>query len=134
MIPAVNPICGFIVVPFTIVTCTYSIMFPFFVSGLKIVPNMWHLVPFVEHTQPLEDSKHFLISPHNHHTKSIVLPFVYYYPSSDCRTIEVVLYKIQVMTHFITYVEVILLQYNHVVFSTILCMSIVDMDHYYDLV
>ena len=67
--------------------CTCSIMFPFSVSGLKIVPNMWHLVPLVENTQPLEDSK-FLIAPHNHQTKSNVVSSIYCYPPSVCRTIE----------------------------------------------
>ena len=48
--------------------------------------------------------------------------------------LKVLLYKIHVVTFVITYVEVILLQYNHVVFSTIYPMHIGDMDHYDDLV
>ena len=45
------------------------------------------------------------------------------------------LYKIQVMTPIITYVkDVILLQYNPFLFSTICSISIGDMDHYVDLV
>ena len=48
--------------------------------------------------------------------------------------LKVVLYKIQVMTPVITYVKVILLQYNPVLFSTIFPMSIGDMDHYVDLI
>ena len=76
----------------------------------------------------------FLISPHNHHTKSNVIPSVYCYPPGDCRIIEVLLYKIQVMTPVITYVKVILLQYNPFLFSTICPMSIVYMDHYANLV
>ena len=45
-----------------------------------------------------------------------------------------VLYKIQVMTPVITYVKVIVLQYNPFLFNTIYPMSIGDMDHYVDLV
>ena len=48
--------------------------------------------------------------------------------------LKAVLYKIQVMTPVITYVKVILLQYNPVLFSTIYPMSIGDMDHYADLI
>ena len=40
------------------------------------------------------------------------------------------LYKSQVMTPVITYVQVILLQYSPFVFITIFPMSIGDMDHY----
>ena len=48
--------------------------------------------------------------------------------------LKVVLYKIQVMTPVITYVKVILLQYNPILFSTICPMSIGDMDHYANLI
>ena len=48
--------------------------------------------------------------------------------------LKAVLYKILVITHVITSVEVILLQYNPIVFSTIYPMSIGDMDHYAYLV
>ena len=45
-----------------------------------------------------------------------------------------VLYKSQFMTPVITYVKVILLQYNPFLFSAIYPMSIGDMDHYSNLV
>ena len=48
--------------------------------------------------------------------------------------LKAMLYKIQVMTHVITYVKVILLQYNPFLFSIIYPMSIGDMDHFADLV
>ena len=47
--------------------------------------------------------------------------------------LKAMLYKIQFMTPAITYEKVILLQYNHVLFSTICPMSIGDMDHYGEL-
>ena len=47
--------------------------------------------------------------------------------------LKVVLYKIQVKTLVVTYVKVLFLQYNPLLFSTIYPMSIGDMDHDVDL-
>ena len=109
-------------------------MFPFFVSSHKIVPNMWHLVPLVENTQLLEDTRIFELP----HTTIIPNPMLFHMYIVILQVfleqLKVVLYKIQVMTHVITYVKVILLQYNPVLFSTICPMSIGDMDHYADLI
>ena len=82
-------------------------MFPFFVSGLKIVQNMWHLVPLVENTQPLEDTRVFQLPrttirpyPMLFHLYIVILQvFV--------EQLKYVLYKSQVMTPVITYVKVI---------------------------
>ena len=109
-------------------------MFPLSVSSLKIVPNMWHLVPLMENTQPLEDTGIFEFpcttirpNPMLFHLYIVILQvFV--------EQLKAMLYKIQVMTPIITYVKVILLQYNPFLFSTIYPMSIGDMDHYADLV
>ena len=46
--------------------------------------------------------------------------------------LKAVLYKIQVMTHVLTYVKVILLQYNPFLFSTIYPIFIDDLDYYAD--
>ena len=103
-------------------------------SGLKIVPNMWHLVPLVDNTQTLEGMGIFefpyttiIPNPMLFHLYIVILQ-VFVEQS------KVVLYKIQVMTPVITYVKVILLQYNPLIFSTTCPMSIGDMDHYDDLV
>ena len=108
-------------------------MFPFSVFGLKIVPNMWHLVPLTKNTQPLEDTVIFEFpyttirpNPMLFHLYIVILQvFV--------EQLKVVLYKIQVVTPVITYVKVILLQYNHFLLSTIYPMSRGDMDHYVEL-
>ena len=109
-------------------------MFPFSVFGLKIVPNMWHLVPLVENTQPLEDTGIFELprttirpNPMLFHLYIVILQLF-------VEQLKAVLYKSQVMTPVITYVKVILLQYNPLLFSSIFPMSIGDMDHYADLV
>src|SRR5713101_8010151 len=102
-------------------------MFPFSISNLKIVPNMWHLVTLVENTQPLEDTRIFELpritirpNPMLFHMYIVILQvFV--------EQLKDVLYKRQVMTPVITYVKVILLQYNLVLFSIICPMSIGDM-------
>ena len=90
---------------------------------------MWHLVPLVENTQPLEDTGIFEFPPPNpmlFHLYIVILQvFV--------EQLKAVLYKIQVMTPVITYVKVTL-QYNPILFSTICPMSIGDMDHYANLV
>ena len=94
-------------------------MFPFFVSGLKIVPNMWHLVPLVENTQPLEDTGIFEFpgttirpNPMLFHLYIVILQVI-------VEQLKAMLNKIQVITHVITYVKVILLQYNPFLFITI---------------
>ena len=99
-------------------------MLPFSLSDLKIAPNMWHLVPLVKSTQPLEDTGIFKLphttirpNPMLFHLYDVILQvFV--------EQLKAVLYKIQVMTPVITYVKVILLQYNNFIFSTIfpMCM------------
>ena len=94
-------------------------MFPFSVSGLKIVPNMLHHVPLVENTQPLENMEIFELprttirpNPMLFHMYIVILQvFV--------EQLKVVYYKIQVMTPVITYVKVILLQYDYFLFSII---------------
>ena len=74
--------------------------------GLKIVPNMWHLVPLVENTQPLEDMGIFELphttvwpNPMLFHLYIVILQLVF------VEQLKVVLYKIQVMTPVITYVK-----------------------------
>ena len=103
-------------------------------STLKTVPNMWHLMPLVENTQPLEDTRIFELpritirpNPMLFHMYIVILQVF-------LEQFKVVLYKIQFMTPVITYVKVIRLQYNPVLFNTICPMSIGDMDHYVDLV
>ena len=113
---------------------TCSIMFLFSMFGLKIVPNMWHLVPLVENTQPLEDMGIFEL-PRTTIKPNLMLFHLYIVILQVfVEQLKVVLYKIQVMTPVITYVKLILLQYNLVLFSTICPMSIADMDHYADLI
>ena len=108
-------------------------MFPLSISGLKIVPNMWHLVPLVENTQPLEDTRIFEF-PHTTISPNPLLFHLYIVILQEfVEKLKAVLYKIQVMTLVITYVKVILLQYNPVLFTTICPMFIGDMDHYADL-
>ena len=95
---------------------------------------MWHPVPLVENTQPFEDTGIFQLpcttikpNPMLFHPYIVILQvFV--------EQLKAMLYKIQVMTPVITYVKVILLQYNPVLFNTICPMSIGDMDHYADLI
>ena len=95
---------------------------------------MWHLVPLVENTQPLEDTGIFELprttirpNPMLFHLYIVILQvFV--------EQLKAMLYKSQVMTPVITYVKVIVLQYNPFLFSTIYPMSIVDMDHYAELI
>ena len=102
--------------------------------GLKIVPNMWHLVPLVENTQPLEGTGIFELprttikpNPMLFHLYIVILEvFV--------KQLKALLYNIEVMTPVITYVKVIILQDNTFLFSTICPMSIGDMDHYDNLV
>ena len=78
----------------------------------------------------IETHRNFWIFTHNHQTKSNVVPSIYFYPSADCKTWKVVLYKTQVITTAITCEKVILLQCNPFFFP----ISIGDMDHYVDLV
>ena len=88
-------------------------------SDLKIDPNMCHLVPLVDNTQPLEDMGIFELpritirpNPMLFHLYIVILQvFV--------EQLKAILYKSQVMTPVITYVKVILLQYNPDIFSTI---------------
>ena len=97
-------------------------MLPFSLSDLKIAPNMWHLVPLVKSTQPLEDTgifkfPHTTIRPNPmlFHLYDVILQvFV--------EQLKAMLHKIQVMTPVITYVKVILFQYNNFIFSTIFPM------------
>ena len=71
--------------------------------SLKIVTNVWHLVPLVENTQPLEDMGIFefprttiILNPMLFHLYIVILQvFV--------EQLKVVLYKSQVMTPVITY-------------------------------
>ena len=87
----------------------------------------------MENTQPLEYTEIFEFprttirpNPMLFHLYIVILQvFV--------EQLNVVLYKIQVMTPVITYVKVIL-QYNPVLSSTICPLSIGDMDHYADLI
>ena len=95
---------------------------------------MWHRVPLVENTQPLEDIGIFELpcttirpNPMLFHLYIVILQVF-------IEHLKAMLYKSQVMTPVITYVKVILLQYNPLLFSTICPMSIGDMDHYTNLV
>ena len=109
-------------------------MFRFSMSGLKIVPNMWHLVPLVENIQPLEDMGIFEFprttirpNPMLFHLYIVILQVI-------VEQLKAVLYKRQVMTPAITYIKVTLLQYNHFLSSTICPMSVGDMENYVDQV
>ena len=80
-------------------------MFPFSMTCLKIVPNMWHLVPLMENTQPLEDTRIFeflrtTIKPYPNlfHLYIVILQVI-------LEQLKVVLCKIQVMEPIITYVD-----------------------------
>ena len=95
---------------------------------------MWHLVPLVENTQPLEETRIFKL-PRTSIRPNLMLFHLYIFILQVIvEQLKDVLYKIQVTTHAITYVKVILLQYNPFLFSTIFPMSIGDMDHYAVLV
>ena len=95
---------------------------------------MSHLVPLVENTQPLEDMGIFELPCTTIKPNLMLFHLYIVILQVFVEQLKAVLYKIQVMTHFITYVKVIRLQYNPILFSTICPMSIGDMDHYADLV
>ena len=95
---------------------------------------MWHLVHLMENTQPLEETRNFESPRTTIRPNRMLFHFYIVILQVFVEQLKAMLYKIQVMTHVITYVKVILLQYNHVLFSTICPMSIGDMDHYADLI
>ena len=95
---------------------------------------MWHLVPLMESTQPLEDMRIFELPHTTIRPNPMLLHLYIVILQVFIEQLKAMLYKIQVMTLVITYVKVILLQYNPVLFSTIYPMFIGDMDHYADLV
>ena len=78
--------------------------------------------------------KNFLIALHNHRPNPMLFYLYIVILQVFVEQLKAVLYKIQVMTPIITYVKVILFQNNPVLFSTIYPMSIVDMDHYAELI
>ena len=91
-------------------------------------------MPLVEHTKPLEDTYIFEFPYTTIRPNSMLFHMYFVILQVFVEKLKDVLYKIQFMTPVITYVKVILLQYNHVLFSTICPMSIGDMDHYADLI
>ena len=80
---------------------------------------MWHLMPLVENTQPLEDTGVFELTRTTIRPNPMLFHLYIGILQVVVEQLKVVLYKIQVMTLVITYVKVILLQYNPFLFSTI---------------
>ena len=95
---------------------------------------MWKHVPLMENTQPLEDTGIFELPRTTIRPNPMLFNMYIVILQVFVEQLKAVLYKIQVMTPVITYVKVILLQYNPFLFSTICPMSIGDMNHYVDLV
>ena len=114
--------------------CTSTIVLSSVISSLKIIPNMWKLVFYLQQRQPLKYMCIFellcaTIWPYRMSTK-------WYIPSCQLiiEQLEVVLHIMDVVGSIITYIEVNLFKYHPLLFTTTWTMPISDMYHYAHLI
>ena len=129
-IMSVNGICQSQVYYIGNSECTRTIMLSFSMTSFKVVPYMWHLVFYVQQTQPLKymcilELSNTSIWPNQMTTKWYIHSY-----HMIIESFKAILHIMDVMGLVVTYVELTFFQYYTFLFIVIWPMSICDMDHY----